>query len=147
MLARPLNLEAHLRKPGRNLDFVFFIDICLIGFFFVLMGSRFVLAPGLSVRLPEIRGAVEGASAASAVISMQRDNMILFGDGLYSLAELPAALAEYRARSSDESVILLVRVDREVSVGALLSLVEAAREAGMDQVQIAGEDPENRGLR
>jgi biopolymer transport protein ExbD len=138
MLARPLNLEAHLRRPPRSFDLIFLLDGCLIVLFFVLLGSRFVLAPGIPVLLPESSAAFPGASA-SLVVSMQRDNMIVFQDGLYDLNGFRLALA--RAARQEPNLTLLVRADRQVSIQAFMDLCAAARAAGVIQVQLAGDQP------
>ena len=56
MITHPLDLASRLRPPPRNHDVLFFLNGALIMMFFVLFGSRFVLAPGLGVdfRLPEM---------------------------------------------------------------------------------------------
>jgi len=58
MITRPLDLASKLRPPPRDFDFVFLVNGGLIVMFFMLFGSRFVLAPGLGVDfiMPEMPG-------------------------------------------------------------------------------------------
>ena len=128
MITHPLDLAARLRPPPRNFDALFFVNGALILVFFVLFGSRFVLAPGLGVnfRLPEMAGA--GAAAAPVVISLPRSDMVLVDDGMLNYAQLRGWL-EKRARS-EKGLALLVRADRQVPLEDLGVIAEMAASAG-----------------
>ena len=58
MITRPLDLASKLRPEPRNFDWLFFVNAGLLVLFFVLFGSRFVLAPG------EGQGAARGRAAS-----------------------------------------------------------------------------------
>ncbi|WP_415910232.1 hypothetical protein [Oleiharenicola sp. Vm1] len=84
MITQPLGLVAKLRPPPRDFDVFFWANAALIVLFFLLLGSRFVLAPGMPVKvgepaaleLPQVNAAMQGV--ASVVVSYRRDEMILF---------------------------------------------------------------------
>jgi biopolymer transport protein ExbD len=130
MITHPLDLAARLRPPPRSFDVVFLVDGALIVFFFLLFGSRFVLAPGLGVdfKLPEMPGAVEGAAAAPVVISLPRSDMVLVDDGMLNSAQLRGWL-EKRARH-EKGLRLLVRADRRVPLEDMGVIAEMAGRAG-----------------
>ncbi len=145
MITRPLDLQSHLSPAPRDLDFFAWVNVGVIVLFFTLLGSRFVLTPGVpvggggekSLDLPEIAGAAEGLSQTSVVLSYRRDNVILFEGGVYNLTELRKHLATY-AKAHPQSV-MLVRVDRQVSTQAFFELCEAAKQAGFANVVAAAE--------
>ncbi len=138
MVTQPLDLVAHLRRPPRNLDVFFYADIALLAVFFVLMGSQFVLAPGMPMELPSVEGSSELGRPADLVVSMRGDNVVLFEGGLFPLAGFgPQLAAMIKARGAET---VLVRVDRQVTAQGLLDLCIAARAAGAKQVQIAAEE-------
>lgn len=145
MITQPLELQSRLSPAPRDLDFFAWVNVGLIALFFGLLGSRFVLAPGLSVgvggentlALPQIRGATEGAGPASVVVSYRRDNVILFEGGMYNLSELRAHMAAYARKHP--GAVMLVRADRQVSMQAFLDLCEMAREVGFAHVLAAAE--------
>lgn len=147
MITQPLELESRLSPPPRDLDFFAWVNVGLIAVFFGLLGSRFVLAPGMpidvsggkGIDLPQISGAVRDADKASVVVSYRRDNVILFEGGMYNLTELRKHMEAY-AKKHPEAV-MLVRFDRQVSVQAFLDLCEMARQVGFAHVQVAGEQP------
>jgi biopolymer transport protein ExbD len=130
MITRPLDLASKLRQPPRSLDVLFLVNCALIVVFFVLFGSRFVLAPGLGVdfRLPEMAGAVAGAAPTRVFISLPRSDMVLVDDGMLNYAQLRGWL-EKRARS-EKGLALLVRADRRVPLEDLGIIAEMAVNAG-----------------
>lgn len=145
MITQPLELQSRLSPAPRDLDFFAWVNVGLIALFFGLLGSRFVLAPGLSVgvggenmlSLPQISGATEGAGPASVVVSYRRDNVILFEGGMYNLPELRQHMAAYARKHP--GAVMLVRADRQVSMQAFLDLCEMAREVGFAHVLAAAE--------
>lgn len=147
MITRPLDLQSRLSPPPRDLDFFAWVNVGLIVLFFGILGSRFVLPPGESidvqqdgvVDLPESAGRVDGGTEASVVVSYRRDNVILFEGGMYTLVELRRKLTEYTREHPH--AVMLVRVDRQVSVQAFLELCDMARETGFARVLAASERP------
>ena len=147
MITRPLDLQSRLSPPPRDLDFFAWVNAGLIVLFFGLLGSRFVLAPGLPIGvadgsdlvLPQVGGATETAGPASVVVSYRRDNVILFEGGKYNVPELRKHMEAY-AREHPGAV-MLVRSDRQVSMQAILDLCEMARAVGFANVLLAAEQP------
>jgi biopolymer transport protein ExbD len=130
MITHPLDLAAQLRPPPRSFDLLFLVNGALIVLFFLLFGSRFVLAPGLGVdfKLPEMTGAVEGAAPAYVVISLPRSDVVFVEDGKLNYAQLRGWL-EKRARN-EKGLALLVRADRRVPLEDMGVIAEMAGRAG-----------------
>ena len=148
MITRPLDLAARLSPSPRDLDFFAWINVAMIALFFGLLGSRFVLAPGLpmevgetgtAIELPTLGPSVGSAGVASVVVSYRRDNVILFEGGMYSPADLRKKMAEYARKHP--GAVLLVRADRQVSMQAFLDLCEMAKSVGFANVLVAAESP------
>ncbi len=147
MITRPLDLRAQLALPPRDFDVVFWVNVGVICLFFALLGSRFVLAPGLAVgvnqaaelELPRVASAEQGTT--SVVVSFRRDNMILFEGGIYEFASFRSVLQRYAEARPGAS--MLVRVDKQVSMQGFLELCDLAREAGFSNVLVAAEQAEN----
>lgn len=148
MITHPLDLASRLRPPPRSLDPLFFVNGALILVFFVLFGSRFVLAPGLGVgfRLPEMAGAGAGAAPTEVWISVPRSDMVLVPDGMLNYAQLKVWL-EKRGQG-EKGLALLVRADRRVPLQDLGIIAEMAAKAGftggvlwaMEPAQAGGPD-------
>lgn len=145
MITRPLELETRLSPAPRDLDFVAWVNVGVIVLFFTLLGSPFVLAPGLPIgvdgqnvtELPHVAGASEHSGAASVVVTYRRDNVILFEGGMYTLAELQKHMEGYT--KTHANAVMLVRADRQVSMQQFLELCEMARSVGFVNVLVAAE--------
>jgi biopolymer transport protein ExbD len=146
MITRPLDLVSRLSPAPRDLDFFAWVNVALIVLFFGLLGSRFVLAPGLAMAvgesgsdldLPALGTSTSGEGVASVVVSYRRDNVILFEGGMYSQADLRKQMADYVRKHP--GAVLLVRADRQVSMQAFLDLCEMAKSVGFANVLVAAE--------
>lgn len=140
MITRPLDLASKLRPPPRNLDALFFVNAGLLAVFFMLFGSRFVLAPGLGLdfRIPELTGARAGAAPTQRVISVLPSGQI-FADGLLSMPQLRDWLKAEARKLKDPS--LLVRASAGVPLSELADIVSVAHQAGFIRVVVGAEEP------
>ncbi|MDE3083843.1 MAG: biopolymer transporter ExbD [Verrucomicrobiota bacterium] len=148
MITRPLNLVSRVRPPPRSFDAFYFINIGLLVLFFFLLGSRFVLAPGLGVGLtggfvlPTMPGAKMEAAATSVVVSVPRPGVALVDEGMFNFAQLADWL---RARAQGQkSPTLLIRADRRVPMQDIADLTAMAKAAGFVYVQLAFDEPAGR---
>lgn len=140
MITRPLELESRLSPPPRDFTAVAWVNVGVIVLFFSLLGSRFVLSPGLLVELPRMDQASMTAAETSVVVTYSRDGVILFGSGMYSPTELQGVLEEYVIRHpAAKGSTLQVNADKQVSAQALAKLAEIAAAAGFANLAFAGE--------
>lgn len=144
MITRPLELRSRLSPPPRHLDVFHWVTALAIVMFFGLLGSRFVLAPGLAIgvgtrqtSLPGYGSAREEAMPASVVVSFRRENVILFEGGVYSMKELGRAMKAYADKHPGS--VMLAHFDRQVSVQSLIELTQLAKASGFAQIQLAAE--------
>lgn len=140
MITRPLDLASKLRPEPRSFDAFFYVNVGALVLFFLVFGSRFVLAPGLGVdfKLPEMPGALPGALTTST-ISVKNSGQI-FADGLLSMAQLREWLKVEAKKNKHPS--LLVRMSAGVPVSVQNEIVSAAREAGFgSNITLAAEEP------
>ena len=101
MITRPLDLASKLRPEPRNFDALFYVNVGALALFFLVFGSRFVLAPGLGVdfELPKLPGAVSNAVTTTSTISVKNSGQI-FADGLLSLPQLREWLKTLRKKNA-----------------------------------------------
>ena len=139
MIARPLDLASRLRPPPQGMVTLHYVNVGLLGLFFTLFGSRFVLAPGLGVdfQLPQQPGAQSGAAQASNVISVLRSGQIFTDEGLVDMGQLGEWLATRAAR--ERTPTLLIRASAEVTLSELIEIEGAAHNAGF-KVLLGAED-------
>lgn len=146
MITKPLELESRLSPPPRDLDFVSWVNVALIFLFFSLLGSRFVLAPGLLMGTGNERftmprnGHPQLSQTASVVVSYRRDNVILFEGAIVNSTELEKRLAAYAKKRPGE--VLLLIADKNVTLQAVSELSAMAQSVGFAYVQTANELPD-----
>ena len=141
MIARPLDLASRLRPAPHGTGALHYVNVAVLGLFFSVLGSRFVLAPGLGVdfELPQLPGARESAVQTSAyVINVLRSGQIFTEDGLVDMVQLRAWL---KARAGAEHhPTLLIRASSGVTLSELMEIQGAARDAGFARVLWGAED-------
>jgi biopolymer transport protein ExbD len=140
MIARPLDLASRLRPAPRGSGALHYVNVGLLGLFFAVFGSRFVLAPGLGVdfQLPQLEGAQSGAVPTTHVVSVLRSGQIFSEDGLVDIGQLREWLKARAARSGPHPT-LLVRASVGVTLAKLIEIESAAHEAGF-RVLLAAEE-------
>jgi biopolymer transport protein ExbD len=143
MIARPLDLATRLRPPPHGTGALHYVNVGLLGLFFSLFGSRFVLAPGLGVdfQLPEMAGARAGAAqTTSYVINVLRSGQIFTEDGLVDMGQLREWLKVRAARDIGSRPTLLIRADSGVPLSELVDIQGIARGAGFGRVLWGAEE-------
>jgi biopolymer transport protein ExbD len=139
VITRPLDIASHLKQEPRNFDHIFYVNGGLIVLFFMLFGSRFVLAPGMEFVLPQVVSARAGAGATTCYISVGDAGQIYTADGMLSPAQLQNWL-KARARE-DAKPSLLVRASQRVAIDRVAAIRGMATKAGFIRVIVAAEDP------
>ncbi|SDR78448.1 biopolymer transporter ExbD [Opitutus sp. GAS368] len=144
MITRPLDLESRMSPPPRDLNFVAWVNVGMIVLFFSLLGSRFVLAPGIVIGVGTDGAAVPvqpavGAGATYVVVSYQRDNVVMFEDGIYSMTELRKQMEAYIKKHP--GAVMQVNADRQVSWQSILDLCTMAKAVGFAYIVVPTESP------
>ena len=139
MITRPLDIASRLRTAPRNFDFMFYVDVMFLALFFILFGSRFVLAPGLDLTLPQVVGAQRGAALTTAYVSVPHSGQIFTENGLLNLAQFRNWLKIKAKQERQPS--LLICAGNDVPNGAIVEITSAAYAAGFVRVQEAALDP------
>ncbi len=141
MITRPLDLASRMRPEPRNFDWLFYVNtIALIGFFAVF-GSHFVLAPGLSVRLPLAAGVNANAKPASHFITVLANSLILTPQGPLKIEQVEAWLSAQAKTTT--APVLVIRGDANVPVSLIASIGGTAAKAGFVDVMVALVDAED----
>lgn len=140
-ITQPLNLRGYLRSaPRPGWDFIAVLDILLIFGLLFLHHSRFVYGSGAEVDLVESDPGRLAVAAGAAVLTVRAHDMIFFDGQKIALEQLPEALGGFIQHHPGDTVLLL-KVDRSISLQAVFDLFEAARRSGFDRIQIASEPP------
>ena len=125
------------------------VDAALLMVFFLIVTSRFVLQPGIRIRLPESpfnEGVSPYGLMAVVVVQEASDDregseLLYFDDERFVLSD-PAALdkvkeAMTRAAHEKPGQAMVIEADRHVRHGMMVTLVNLAASAGIPQVFVA----------
>lgn len=143
MITRPLDLASRLRPTPRGLDALFYVNVGVLALFFVLFGSRFVLAPGLAVdfALPSASSAGTSTRITDLVIAVPASDMAVVDGAVLDFQALRGWLREQGGGvgggDGDRSRRLLVQVSASLPARDLAALYAMAAEAGFAGVLIA----------
>ncbi len=143
MIVRPLNLAERLRAVPVWNNWVSWLNVGALALFFVLFGSRFVLAPGLPLQAaglqpPTVPGAAVALARSSTVVSIKANGQIFTPDlGRTSFPQLKPWLVK-KAKEVETPALLIV-ADQSVSFVEISRLYAAATEAGFRAISLAAE--------
>ncbi len=127
------------------MDLVPLVDLMLIGLFFGIFHSQFLLPPGLTIELPQAPGQNLSPSPVAAVVTVlpvpaeQGARLVLFRGDILPVDRLAPALESYLAERRLENPVLLVKIDRKADLDQLAAVANAARASGFVAVQVAAE--------
>jgi biopolymer transport protein ExbD len=152
-LTSPLGLTRHIRRPDLRLEAVPWLNVMLVAWLLSLLGSRFIYAPGLAVDLGHASGSppsqlnlpvVSGsplpglpANAVLTVLTAKGDQLFIFEGRIYDLESLRAELRQHPLPTGRAPIILLLKVDQNVSMQTFMEICALARAAGFSTVQVA----------
>jgi biopolymer transport protein ExbD len=128
--------HSHLPQPDHFLDIWVFINTLAITFILFFFNSRFIFSPGITIDLPHIAEPLT-AVPTMGVLSISNDRLFFFDGHILSLENLRDMLDKFLDRHTQRPAILLIRPDKNISVGTLCQVCAIAKSSGFHQVQIA----------
>lgn len=145
-----VNLTSRLNSEGNFLNAAALFDVLLLALLFFGLSSKFVLATGMGVELPELEGVEESSAdfalvdADLTVLNAQSKNMLIYdGEILTPETFKNKMLAESRKRKSGT---LLVKADKSVDAQMLLDICQVAKTGGFKRIQLAAKNPNTKKL-
>ena len=123
----------------REINVTPLVDVMLV-MLIVFMVTAPLLVTGLRVDLPEVVAANTPVKESKLIVTVTKDDRILFGEDDSSSNIEDVLMANVRVQSERE---LYIRADREAHYGAVARAVAAARAAGVTSLNLLV-DPEVR---
>ncbi len=118
------------RKP--SIIIIALIDILVILLIFFVVSATFTQSPAVQLALPSSKHGEEVPRTEGLVLTISGDEKLFLNLEPITLAALPAKLKE--AKSKSAKIIMELRADKKVSFGTIISVMDAAKEAGVDTV-------------
>lgn len=130
--SRPMGLSRVFLQTSYSPDLTPLIDTVFQLLIFFMLTSSFVFQPGVRIHLPKTVTS-DVAHKENVQITVARGDGLYFGEAVVTLNELKARLAS--AASLQQPV--LIRADRQASLGRIVEVWDACRALGISQVHIA----------
>jgi hypothetical protein len=158
MITRPLDLASRLKPAPRGLDALFYVNVGALAVFFLVFGSRFVLAPGLAVdfALPAADEAGTARVTTDIVIAVPASNMAVVDGAVVDFAGLGEWLRTQAGSGGGAGPgagegggggaarkRLLVQASGALPARDLAQIYTLAAEAGFAGVLVATDNPGN----
>jgi biopolymer transport protein ExbD len=124
------------KKKKLLLNITPLVDVTLILIIFFVITSTFLEQPGIKLELPKAQ-TTDLQRIEKAVIIVSKDSKIFFRNKEISLQELPPILKDAMAESIDKS--LIVSADKEVHHGLIVSIMDIARQSGVEKLVVSTE--------
>lgn len=126
--------KGRYRRAVGPIEVAALLNVVLLVGMFHFASSRFVLQPGVRVRLPEAPF-LDGAPYGARVLTLSQEGMLFFNDEQMTVEGFGAALAQ-PAGDAGESP-LLIEADEGTTYGRLMEIYSLAVKAGIREVVLA----------
>jgi biopolymer transport protein ExbD len=110
------------------------VDVCLV-LLIIFMVVLPTMVNGVPIQLPETSGKAS-PDAQLLIVSVKEDATVYLGDLVVRSDEVPSALQRLRDTAAHRPIG--VRADKRVSYGEVLTVLDACRKAGWQDVTLIG---------
>ncbi len=135
-----VNLTSRLASKESFLDAAALFDVLLIALMLTLVGSRFVLAPGLGIDLSVLDGEISPSDMSTAdsdlsVLNARSNTMFVYDGAIYTPESFEKQMRK-DAKSANRGT-LLVKADRSLSAEQLMGICRMAKAGGFSKIRLA----------
>lgn len=129
------------RRQGEEpkVDLTAMVDVVFLLLIFFMISTTFVESPGISVDLPESSASVVEKQPKELTVYITAKGEIELQGRRLNLPQLRQFLKAEHADADDATFIL--HADRKVEHGLVVSVMDAAQQAGYQKLAIATERP------
>ena len=128
-----------IRRPPRELSLTPLIDIVFLLLVFFMLTAHFVKDEGIAIQLPQAESAVARKNDEAVDVVLDAKGQIHFAGRILEAGELEEALR--RALLEHRRKWVTLRGDREADLGRAVTVLDAARKAGAENVDVITEHP------
>lgn len=134
-----MNFRQATRRDQPEINLIAFIDVLLVILIFLMISTSFSRVTGLAVRLPTV-GAEATAPPKSLHIAIDAEgHFALNGRRLLARDATSLALELRNLAAGDSTQIVNIHADAQATHQSVVSVMEAARLAGLSQVTFAAQ--------
>lgn len=127
------------RRSGQAPNLTPLIDIVFLLLIFFMLTAHFVRDEGIDIQLPQAETAVSHEDEATVVVLLDTKGQIHLAGNIIEASALEAELRQALQGRSKKWVTL--RGDRASDLGNAVAILDAARKAGAETVDVVTEKP------
>jgi len=127
-----VTFKSRLQIKRRTMELTPLIDVVFLLLIFFMLTSSFISQPGIKINLPK---ALTGQllQKDTLVLTITKDNRIYFNNKRILFKELKDKLKDVDRKEQT----LLIKADKQASLGRIVEVWDLCRELGIHQVNIA----------
>ncbi|RLB76783.1 MAG: hypothetical protein DRH15_12160 [Deltaproteobacteria bacterium] len=127
-----VTFKSRLQIKRRTMELTPLIDVVFLLLIFFMLTSSFISQPGIKINLPK---ALTGQllQKDTLVLTITEDNRIYFNNKRILFKELKDKLKDVDRKEQT----LLIKADKQASLGRIVEVWDLCRELGIHQVNIA----------
>lgn len=127
-----MRFKRHVQFEKGHLDMAPLIDCIFLLLIFFLLTSNFIFQPGIKINLPKAVTS-EVIQENTIVITVTSDNRFYLNETPITFAELKDKLKHTAAKNKP----ILIKSDRDVALGKIVTIWDFCRDIGITQINIA----------
>ena len=131
-----MKFKRHVEFEKGRLDIAPLIDVVFLLLIFFMLTSSYIFQPGIKINLPKAVTS-EVIQEKNLVITVSAKDLIYLNNRSVTLKELKSFLEE----AAKDNRPLLIKADRQASLGKVVQIWDTCREAGLTQINIATNQP------
>jgi len=127
-----MRFKRHVQFEKGHLDIAPLIDCIFLLLIFFLLTSNFIFQPGIKINLPK--------AVTSEVVQENTIVITVTSDNRFYLNETPITFRELKNKlesSVGKNKPILIKSDRDVALGKVVSIWDFCRDIGITQINIA----------
>ncbi len=127
-----MRFKRHVQFEKGHLDIAPLIDCIFLLLIFFLLTSNFIFQPGIEIDLPKAVTS-EVVQENTIVITVTSDNRFYLNEAPITFIELKNKLKRIAGKQKP----ILIKADKDVSLGKVVRIWDFCRDIGVDRVNIA----------
>ncbi len=134
-----MNFRQSTRRDQPEIDLIAFIDVLLVILIFLMISTSFSRIAGLAVRLPTVGAEASSPPKSLHVVVDAEGHFALNGRRLSARDASSLALELRSISEGDSRQIVEIHADAQATHQSVVSVMEAARLAGLSQVTFSAQ--------
>lgn len=131
-----MRFKQHVEFERGQLDIAPLIDVVFLLLIFFMLTSSYIFQPGIKINLPKAVTS-EVIQEKNLVITVSAKDTIYLNNRSVTLRQLKSHLE----KAAHEDRPILIKADRQVSLGKVVQIWDICREVGLTQINIATNQP------